>query len=113
VRAAVKSNTVDTNAAGGLWSAAWVDNSNVLGTAALGVLDGRTTLGARRSLLAGGSIRHTIVEVEVAVELNRDLEMVDREVRNPTIRATAKAGAAGVIWRSHTGDAFGLFTISR
>ena len=37
--------------------------------------------------------------------------MVNREVRNT--RATAKAGAAGVIRRSNTRDTFGLLTISK
>ena len=113
MRAAVKSNAVDTDAAGGLGSATWVDYGDILGTAALGVRDGRTALGAWRSLLTGGSIRHTIVEVEVAIELDRDLEVVDREVRNVAIRATAKARGAGVIRGSDSRDAFGLFTISR
>ena len=108
VGAAVKSNAVDTNAAGGLGSATRIDNSYILGSTTLGVRDGGTALGAGRGLLANGSIRHAIMEVEVAVKLRRDLERINREVRDTAVGAAAKARAARAIRRCNTSDAFGL-----
>jgi hypothetical protein len=49
------------------------------GTSALGVLDDGALLLAGRDLLAGRSILHTVVEMEVAIELDRHLELVHGE----------------------------------
>jgi hypothetical protein len=90
VRAAVEPNAVNTNAATGLWSATRIDDSNILGSTALGVLDRGTALGTERCLLAGGSIMHGVVKVEVAIKLRSYLERVDGEL----LRLRAKARAA-------------------
>jgi hypothetical protein len=97
-RAAVKANTVNTDGAAGLPSRlAWVDDGNVLGTTALRVLDSRAAALAGRGLLAGRSIRHAIVELQVAVELHGDLELIDGESRDGGIGAGREAWAAGDI----------------
>lgn len=89
MRAAVEPNAVNANAARGLWSATRIDDGNILGSTALGVLDRRTTLGAERAVLAGGSIMHGVVEVKGAIKLRSYLESVDGE----GIRFMAKARA--------------------
>ena len=80
--AAVESNAVHANAAAGLpLSAAgrlgWVNNSHVLCASALAVLDNAATRAARRSLLAGTSARHAVVELKKTVKFNADLDLGD------------------------------------
>ena len=67
---------------------AGVDNGNVLGSTALRVLDSCTTALAGRGLLAGRSIRHAVVELQVTVELDGDLELVDGESGDGGVGAT-------------------------
>jgi hypothetical protein len=60
----------------------WVDDGDVLGTTALGVLDSAACGAARGGLLAGGSTGHAVVKFEIAVELYRDLNFGNRERRD-------------------------------
>jgi hypothetical protein len=75
---------VETNGARGLGlcgtgGLGWVDNSDTGSTTTLAVLDDGSTGAARRLLLAGRSIGHAVVELEVAVEFGGDLEFGHRE----------------------------------
>jgi hypothetical protein len=87
---------------------AGVDNGNVLCTSALCVLDSRSARAARGGLLASRSIRHAIVELQLAIELNGDLELVDGKSRDARTSTTGEAGAAGGVRRCFTSDAFVL-----
>ncbi|KFZ03000.1 hypothetical protein V501_09435 [Pseudogymnoascus sp. VKM F-4519 (FW-2642)] len=93
---AVESDAVDADAAGTLSSLGWlgVDDGHVLGATALGVLDGGTGLLAARLLLADGVVGEGVVELEVAVELDGNLEVGDGELVD---RAGLDLGAAGLV----------------
>ena len=52
------------------------DDSHVLGTTALGVLDIGTRGAARVTVLAGRAVRHAVVELKVAVELGHNVDGV-------------------------------------
>lgn len=94
-RAAVEADGVDADAASGLGLGrlGGVDDGDVLGTTALGVLDGGSGLGAGRAVLAGRAVRHVVVELEVAVELDAHIEVADGElVGGAGARAAAERG---------------------
>lgn len=59
-----------------------VDDSDVGGTAALGVLDSRALGRAVGALLAGGAVGHAVLELELARELGVDVDGFDREGRD-------------------------------
>ncbi|KFY59023.1 hypothetical protein V496_05845 [Pseudogymnoascus sp. VKM F-4515 (FW-2607)] len=79
---AVEADAVDANVALGLSSLRWlgVDDGDVGGSTALGVLDGGTGLLAVRLLLAHLVAGEGVVELELAVELDGDLEVGDGEL---------------------------------
>jgi hypothetical protein len=54
---------------------------------ALGVLDGGPGRAARSNLLALGPIFHSVVELEVYVELDGHIDVGDREARLPLVTA--------------------------
>jgi hypothetical protein len=86
---------VNTNRARALATRlAWVDNGNILGTTTLCVLDSRSAGAARRGLLAGRSIRHAIVKLQIAFELNGDLELINGEGRDAGVGTAREAWAA-------------------
>jgi hypothetical protein len=72
---------VNTNGAGsrglgdGGLGLGWVDDSDTGGTTALRVLDDRTGAAASGGMLTGGSTWHIIVELEITVELGRDVDL--------------------------------------
>ncbi|KFY80691.1 hypothetical protein V499_00519 [Pseudogymnoascus sp. VKM F-103] len=108
---AVESNAVDADAAGLLSSLGWlgVDDGHVLGATALGVLHGGTGLLAARLLLADGVVGKGVVELEVAVELDGNLEVGDGELVD---RAGLDLGAAGLVAVGGAGDALGLVGVN-
>lgn len=75
---------MDVNTAGwlGLRGLRGVDDGYVLGAATLGVLDSGAGLVAKRAVLAGRSVRHVIVELQVAGELGLDGDGAQRELVN-------------------------------
>ncbi|KFY42645.1 hypothetical protein V494_02314 [Pseudogymnoascus sp. VKM F-4513 (FW-928)] len=79
---AVEADAVDADAAVRLSSLGWlgVDDGHVLGATTLGVLDGGTGALAVRLLLADRVVGEGVVELELAVELDGDLEVGDREL---------------------------------
>lgn len=62
-----------------------------LGTTALGVLDGGSALGAGLGLLAGGSVTHLVVELEISIVIDGDIDLLDGE----TILLLVVAGDLG------------------
>jgi len=54
-------------------------NLDGLGTTALGVLDSGSALLAGLGLLAGGSVTHLVVELEVSIVINGDINLLDGE----------------------------------
>ena len=108
---AVEANAVNADGARRLSARlAGIDNGHILGSTALGVLDGCSAGVAGGALLAGGSVRHAIVEFQGAVELDRDLELVDGEGRD--IGTAGEAGATGWFRVCLAGDAFILSPVS-
>jgi hypothetical protein len=105
-RVAVERDGVDADAAGllGLLGLGRIHNGNVLGAAALGVLDGGATLGASRAVLAGRAVGHVIVELEVAVELDRDVEVDNGEPVHLGLCAAAEAGRLLLVGRARAGN---------
>lgn len=59
-----------------------VDNLDGLGTTALLVDNGGSSLGALAAVLAGAAIRHAVVEFETSVKLGGDVVALDRESTN-------------------------------
>ncbi len=57
----------------------WVDDGDIGSTSALGVLDNGAGLLAVRLLFADGLVWEGVVELKLAVELDRDLELGDGE----------------------------------
>lgn len=73
----------------------------------MAVADSRTTGLAARSLLAGLATGHSIVEFQVAVELDIDVHVSDREVGNFAAGSTARERwALARVALSATCDAF-------
>lgn len=103
---------MDADAAGRLSSLRWlgVDDGDVRGATALGVLDGGTGALARRLLLADGLVGEGVVELEVAVELDGDLEVGDGELVDG---AGLDLGAAALVGVGGAGDALGLLIVRR
>lgn len=81
MRIAVEADVMKTDLAAVLALLAMVAEVDLdgFGAATLGVLDGGTLLLAGRYLLTGGTILHTVVELEVAVEFDGHLQLVHRE----------------------------------
>jgi hypothetical protein len=97
---------VDSDAAGGLGLAGLgrVDDGDVLGATALRVLDSGTLAAARAAGLAGRSIGHGVVELQVAVELGSDADVGQRE--GVVVAAgAAKRRRAALVRRARTADA--------
>jgi hypothetical protein len=85
-----------------------VDDSHIGSATALGVLNDGTRSLARRAVLAVRSIRHGIVEFQIAVELGGDLELPDRRLLNTLALVTADLGAVALVRGSLASDALGL-----
>lgn len=83
-RAALERDCVNVNAAGWLRLVGLgrEDDGDVLGATALVVLDRATGLGAAGAVLAGRTIGHVVVELQVAVELGLDTNGAQRELVN-------------------------------
>ena len=108
---AVEADAVDANAAAGLSSLRWlgVDDGDVLGATALGVLDGGTAALAVRLLLADRVVGEGVVELEVTVELDGHLQVGDGELVD---RAGLDLGAAALVAVGGSRDALGLSGVS-
>ena len=102
---------MDADVAAGLSSLGWlgVDDGDVLGATALGVLDGGTGALALRLLLADRVVGEGVVELELAVELDGDLEVGDGELVD---RAGLDLGAAALVAVGGSSDALGLLGVS-
>ena len=57
-----------------------IDNGDILGATTLGVLVRLDALGARVAVLAVGAVGHAVVKLEVAVELDIDVNLTQGEV---------------------------------
>jgi hypothetical protein len=87
----------DTAGRLGLVGLGRVDDGNVLSTAALRVLDGGTLLGALGSVLALGAVGHVIVELEVAVKLYGNVEVLDGELVDTLVGVAAEGWRLGLV----------------
>ena len=102
---AVEVDVVDTDVALlGLLGLLRVDEVNLLGTTALGVVDGGTTGRAVLGVLADGAVRHVVVELHAAVELDGDVELLDGEVLVLTALATLERGGSLLLGTTLTTD---------
>lgn len=81
-----------------------VDNGAVLGAAAVAVLDHAARLLAGAALLAGRTIGHTKVQLEIAVKLGRDMDLDDRELVDVLAALAAEGWAFLRLGVADTGD---------
>jgi hypothetical protein len=101
--AALEGDGGDDDAAGRLWLG-WlggVDDGDVLGTTTLGVLNSGAGLGAGRALLAGRTVGHVILELEVAIELGAQGDGAQRKLVRAT-RSAAKGRRTTLLLRAST-----------
>ncbi len=96
----------DADAAGrlGLLRLRRVDDADVLGAAALGVLDDGAAGGAGRPVLALGPIGHAVVELEVAVELDAEVDLADGELVDGRAALAAERRRAGLVGAARGAD---------
>lgn len=85
-----------------------VDDGDVGSTTALGVLDDGTGSLARRSVLASRSVGHGVVKLQVAVELRRNLELLDGGLLDTLAVVTADLGALFLVLLRIAGDTLAL-----
>jgi hypothetical protein len=81
-----------------------VDNGDVLGAAALGVLHSGAGARARGTVLADLAVRHVVVEFEVAVKLNRDVELDDGELLGDALGVAAEGRRVPLVRAADTRD---------
>lgn len=85
-----------------------VDDSDVGSTTTLGVLDSGTGGLAGRSVLASRSVRHGVVELQITVELGRNLERLDGRLVVALALVARDLGGAVLVRAGGTRDTLAL-----